>query len=323
MLCKICGNSENNTTHVAREMMLGLRDEFTYMECAKCACLQLVNPPKEISTYYPSDYYSYANPRSLASILKRLRASYARKGLNPFGALVAYLYGPDDAIRSISRLDLKKDVRLLDVGCGSGGLLSNLKRMGFKNLAGVDPFLPSSTERNGIRLLKKELSELDGEFDVVMLHHAFEHMEDPASVLEHLRRILSPEGIIILRIPLCDSYAWKHYGVNWHQLDAPRHLFLHTNKSMSILAEQAQLVISEIIYDSTLLQFVISEEYLRDIAQADKNSYIKDPFRSIFSLRDIRTFVRQGRQLNRDKNGDSACFYLRKELLTANYEQTN
>ena len=180
------------------------------------------------------------------------------------------------------------------------------------DLAGVDPFIPSSTDREGIRLLKKELWELDGQFDVVMLHHAFEHMEEPATVLEHLRRILSPEGIIILRIPLCDSYAWKHYGVNWHQLDAPRHLFLHTNKSMSILTERAQLVISEIIYDSTLLQFVISEEYVRNIAQVDKKSYVNDPLGSIFSLRDIRAFRRQCRQLNCDKNGDSACFYLRK-----------
>ena len=322
MLCKICGNSEQNTTHIGREMMLGLRDEFTYIECAQCACLQLATPPKKMSKYYPSTYYSYANPGGLASILKRQRASYAGNGLNPLGALVAYFYGPDNAIRSVSRLNLRKDVRLLDVGCGSGGLLSNVKRMGFKNLAGVDPFLASSTEREGIPLLKKELSEIDGEFDVVMLHHAFEHMEDPAAVLKHLRRILSPDGIIILRIPLCDSYAWKHYGVNWHQLDAPRHLFLHTNKSMRILAEKADLVISEIIYDSTLLQFVVSEEYVRNIAQADKNSYINDPLRSIFSLGDILAFRRQCHQLNRDKNGDSACFYLRKPL-TENHEQTS
>jgi len=320
MLCKICGNSEQNTTHVGREMMLGLRDEFTYFECAECGCLQLAAPPKDMQKYYPSTYYSYANPRGLASILKRQRASYARNGLNPFGALVAYLYGPDNAIRSVSRLNLKKDARLLDVGCGSGGLLSNLKRMGLKNLAGVDPFMAASTEREGIPLLKKELSEVDGEFDVIMLHHAFEHMDNPTSVLGQLRRILSPAGVIILRVPLCDSYAWKCYGVNWHQLDAPRHLFLHTNKSMSILAEKAELVISEVIYDSTLLQFVISEEYVRNIAQADKNSYVNDPLRSIFSLRDIRAFNRQCRQLNRDKNGDSACFYLRK-TRTENHEQ--
>jgi 2-polyprenyl-3-methyl-5-hydroxy-6-metoxy-1,4-benzoquinol methylase len=293
-------------------MMLGLRDEFTYIECGQCGCLQLADPPKEMPKYYPNTYYSYANPRGLASFLKRQRASYARNGLNPFGALVAYLYGPDNAIRSVSRLKLKTDVRLLDVGCGSGGLLFNLKRMGFKNLTGVDPFLPASIERAGFHLLKKELSELDDEFEVVMLHHAFEHMDDPSSVLESLRRILSAEGIIILRIPLCDSYAWKHYGVNWHQLDAPRHFFLHTIKSMSILIERAQLVVSEMVYDSTLLQFVISEEYARNIAQSDKHSYVNDPFRSIFSLPDIRAFRRQCRQLNLDKNGDSACFYLRK-----------
>jgi len=313
MFCKICGNSEHNATHVGREMMLGLREEFIYIECDKCGCLQLAYPPKEMPKYYPNTYYSYANPRGLAAILKRQRASYARNGWNPVGALVAYLYGPDNAIRSVSRLNLKRDVRLLDVGSGSGGLLFNLKRMGFKNLTGVDPFLPESMESDGVSLLKKELSKLDAEFDVVMLHHAFEHMENPSSVLEHLRRILSPDGVIILRIPLCDSYAWKHYGVHWHQLDAPRHLFLHTNKSLSMLIEKAQLVVSEIVYDSTLLQFVISEEYARDIAQSDKRSYVNDPFRSIFSLGDIRAFARKSRQLNGERNGDSACFYLRKK----------
>ena len=79
-----------------------------------------------------------------------------------------------------------------------------------------------------------------------------------------------------------------------------------------MLAEKAQLVISETTYDSTLLQFVISEEYVRNIAQADKKSYVNNPLNSIFSLRDVRDFRRQSHELNRNHNGDSACFYLRK-----------
>ena len=312
MLCKICGNAEGNTTHVAREMMLGLREEFNYLQCSGCGCLQLTQIPPDMAKYYPENYYSYANQRGIASILRHQRASQAAGGLNPFGALVAYFYGEDNAIRSIIRLQVPNDARILDVGCGSGGLLFDLQRLGFESLTGLDPFLVADIESGTVRLLKKDLFEFEGDFDVVMLHHAFEHMDDPASVLAHLKRILSPKGVIVLRIPLKDSYGWEHYGVNWHQLDAPRHFFLHTRKSMAMLAKEARLVISEIVYDSTLLQFAISEEYQRDIPQAAKNSYTKNPLRSIFSLSDIRNFRRRTQQLNQEGNGDSACFYLSK-----------
>lgn len=312
MTCKICGNSDPGKTHVAREMMLGLRDEFTYFECASCGCLQLIDVPPDMHRYYPDNYYSYAKGHSLGAFVRGQRAAYARNGLNPIGALMSYLYGPDRALESIARLSLGKDVSIMDVGCGSGGLLLNLKRAGFSNLTGTDPFLPADIETNGIRLLKGEVFEVEGQFDVVMLHHAFEHMSEPARVLKQVSRMLRPDGVAILRTPVSDGDAWRDFGVNWHQLDAPRHLMVHTVKSMTILAEAAGLTISEIVYDSTLLQFIVSEEYLQGIPQTDQKSFTHNPFRSIFSLSQIRSFRERARRLNEMKRGDSACFYLRK-----------
>jgi len=312
MTCKICANAEQGKTHVVREMMLGLREEFTYSECAGCGCLQLVDIPEDMAKYYPKDYYSYATGRSLGSFVRAQRAAYARSGINPIGALMSWLYGPDAALDSITRLMLSKDASVLDIGCGSGGLLLSLKRAGFHKLTGADPFLPCDVETNGVRLLKRQVSELDGKFDVVMLHHAFEHMAEPQLVLRHVKRILGDQGVVILRTPLSDSEASTQYGVNWHQLDAPRHLFIPTTESMTIVTEAAGLAISQIVYDSTLLQFILSEQYVRDISQADKRSYTNNPFRSIFSLRKIRSFRRRARQLNEARTGDSACFYLRR-----------
>ena len=293
-------------------MMLGLRDEFTYSECSRCGCLQLVDVPADMARYYPKNYYSYANKRSLGSFLRNQRVAYVRNGINPLGALMYYLYGADEAINSISRLKLSKNASVLDIGCGSGGLLLSLKRAGFSNLTGADPFLPNDIETNGVHLFRKPLDEVEGEFDVVMLQHAFEHMAEPQLVLKQLNNILRPNGIVILRMPVSDTYAWKHYGVNWHQLDAPRHLFIHTRKSMAIIASGADLAISEVVYDSTLMQFIVSEQYARDISQADKRSYTNNPFRSIFSWREIKMFRQRVHQLNERDDGDSACFYLRK-----------
>jgi 2-polyprenyl-3-methyl-5-hydroxy-6-metoxy-1,4-benzoquinol methylase len=312
MACNICGNIGEGKTHIAREMMLGLGDEFTYFECAGCGCLQLINVPDDMARYYPDNYYSYSKGHSLGTFVRGQRAAYARNGLNPLGALMSYLYGPDRALESVARLSLSRDASILDVGCGSGGLLLNLKRQGFTNLRGTDPFLPADIETNGVRLLKGDVFEVAGEFDVVMLHHAFEHMSEPELVLKQVAKILSPDGIVILRTPVSDSEAWKHYGVNWHQLDAPRHLIVHSTKSMAIVAEAAGLSISKIVFDSTLLQFVVSEQYARGITQADPRSYTNNPFRSIFSLREIRSFRQRARQLNETRRGDSACFYLRK-----------
>jgi hypothetical protein len=36
LACAICGNRRDNHIHVAREMMLGLREEFRYLECGNC-----------------------------------------------------------------------------------------------------------------------------------------------------------------------------------------------------------------------------------------------------------------------------------------------
>ena len=47
--CAICGNQPNNTIHIAREMMFGLRDAFRYLECAACGCVQLLDVPSDMS----------------------------------------------------------------------------------------------------------------------------------------------------------------------------------------------------------------------------------------------------------------------------------
>jgi hypothetical protein len=63
--CRICGNSEGNTTIVVREMMFGSRDPFDYLVCAVCGCIQIAEVPKNLSDYYPSDARSYKiDPRN-------------------------------------------------------------------------------------------------------------------------------------------------------------------------------------------------------------------------------------------------------------------
>ena len=72
MICKICGNSENNKIFNIKEMMFGFRDKFIYFECSKCSCLQIEKIPENMGKYYPSDYYSFKKADKSRNILKQI-----------------------------------------------------------------------------------------------------------------------------------------------------------------------------------------------------------------------------------------------------------
>ena len=62
--CRICRNIEGNSAHFPKEMMFGWREEFEYLECARCGCLQIAEIPSDLAKYYPrEDYYAYKPPR--------------------------------------------------------------------------------------------------------------------------------------------------------------------------------------------------------------------------------------------------------------------
>jgi hypothetical protein len=144
------------------------------------------------------------------------------------------------------------------------------------------------------------------------MNHSFEHMPDPHGVFGHLRRLLDRKGWLVIRTPVATGLVWRKYGVDWIQLDAPRHRFIHTRKSIEVLARAAALVLDSVIYDSTEFQFWGSEQYRLDIPLKDKRSYNVSPSNSVFSKSQIANFSNQAEEVNRNGEGDQACFYLRR-----------
>jgi SAM-dependent methyltransferase len=202
-----------------------------------------------------------------------------------------------DALRP---LDKKNSI--LDIGCGTGNLLQAMCIWGFKNLVGIDPYIENDINYpSGVKILKTDIFKHNGNYDIIMAHHSFEHMDNPHSVFERFHDLVNPGGKILIRIPVSDSYAWRKYGVNWFQLDAPRHFFLHTVRSMSILAEKNKFRITSVIYDSTKLQFLMSEKYLRGKIL---NSAIN------FSYYHKIQCKKEANRLNLLGDGDQACFVL-------------
>ncbi|HFC92887.1 MAG TPA: class I SAM-dependent methyltransferase, partial [Leucothrix mucor] len=227
---------------------------------------------------------------------------------------VAHQFMPHSKIHTLQKAGITTDSRILDVGCGAGHLLHSLREAGFSNLLGVDPFNADDIHYdNGLSIEKKSIHDVEqGDWDLIMFHHSFEHVFDQQEVLAKATSLLKPNGVCLVRVPTASSWAWEHYGVNWVQLDAPRHLFLHSVDSMKLLAEKVGLQMKDVVYDSFAFQFWGSEQYIKNVALNDKSSYAVNPEQSAFSKQDIAGFEKRSIELNKENQGDQAAFYLRK-----------
>lgn len=316
--CRICGNTNGNKKFIAREMLFGTKEEFEYYECASCKCVQIKGIPPNIGKYYPSDYNSFYRAKKIRDniVKKFLKAIMAKHYLtdnyNPLGKFLLKLFDPG-FLEKIKKTNVSFNSRILDVGSGNGLRLVGLARNGFTNITGIDPFIKEDIfYDNGIKIFKKNIFELEGKFDMIMLNHALEHIDEPLSVMNEINRLLSPSGTALIRIPIANSYSWRKYEVNWVALDPPRHLFLHTTESIKILAGKSGFELTNIMYDSTAYQFWGSEQYLKDIPMRDKRSYYENPRKSIFTKDQIEQYEIKAKELNAKGEGDAACFYLKK-----------
>ena len=317
--CSVCGNIHNNSKYAVSEMMFGFRDEFEYLECSKCGCLQIINVPLSLAKYYPSEYYSFKMPESNGSKLRRFflgrQTAQFLNGNKLVSRMVCWLMPLSCEyfrVRGLLDIKLSKKSRILDVGCGSGDLLFFLAEAGFRNPLGIDAYVESDIiYGNGDKVRKATLQDISGEYDLIMFQHSFEHMPNQLETLHRVNHLLAKNGVCLLNMPTVSSYAWKHYKENWVQLDAPRHLFIHSQDSIRMLACKAGFEVSKVVYNSLSFQFWGSIQYQNDIPLKSNESYGANPSKSMFSRTQIIEFQRQAKELNTIGQGDAAAFYLK------------
>lgn len=290
--------------------MFGVRDEFTYYECSGCGCLQIAEVPANIMKYYPPYYYSFNSKipalqerkSGIDLIFDQILLSSKERKLRR------------EAAGYLEPIKANKQQKILDIGCGKGELICRLFNMGFENVSGTDKYLPEEIDHGfGVQIMKKDLTELeDKSYDLLMMHHVFEHMFFPEEELRECFRILKPNSYLMIRIPI-KGFAWEKYKENWVQLDAPRHFFIHTLNSMELLSQKTGFKVQNVVYDSIAFQFVGSELYKRDIPLHDPETHAPYPAREIFNKRERSFFRREAKRVNEIKSGDQAIFYLYKD----------
>lgn len=297
-------------------MMYGSNESFEYSECSNCHCLQIKEIPDDVSKYYCNDQYYSFNKNNLNRYIRfffKKRDEYCLFKKSLFGKIFNIKY-PNLFFSILGDLGIKYDSKILDVGCGTGNFLNQLKSLKFKDLTGIDIYIETEIKSENFKIFKKSIQELpdNQKFDFIIFSHSFEHMEDPYETLLKVNEILSEKGTCILGIPVKTTYIWDLYGINWVQIDAPRHFYVYSLESLDILLKKTGFKIDNTIFNSTEFQFWGSEQYKRGIPLNSDNSYFINQKKSIFSSKEINEFKKHAKVLNREKSGDQALFVLKK-----------
>ena len=308
--CRICGGATDLSVR-ATERMFGFGGEFWYDRCESCGGVQLREVPDDLPAFYPDNYYAFATrdatPSGVRAMVRFIRDALVVGRGRRVGRWMEPLLSPGMLqMRAwLERAGVSRHSRILDVGCGDGAWLRRLRDHGYAHLLGVDPFIVTPIVHRGRMLVQKgTLDDVSGEWDLIMFHHSLEHIADQRGTLASVAGRLASGGRCLIRIPIVSSDAWEEYRDRWVQLDAPRHLVLHSTESLKRLAESVGLQVEAVVHDSTMFQFEGSELYRRDRPLTELSP-------ATYSRAQRRAFAQRAAVLNARGRGDQAAFYLR------------
>jgi SAM-dependent methyltransferase len=309
-------------------MLFGTRERFDYLLCRRCGTMRIASVPPDLARYYPPDYYDGGgveptepeskrrSPAAAAGAIRdealllgrrRRLARWTRRWAPPLAAEVrrGSAFTRRAGLRSF-------DDPILDVGCGRRAMnLLNLRTLGFRRLLGIDPFLEGDGDFAGIPLRRRSIEEQSGSFQAITFHHSFEHVPDPEATLASAARRLRPGGVLLIRTPVMGTWFWEQYGTAWWELDPPRHLFVHTRAGLELVAGRAGLALVDIVWDSSYVEIIASEQIARDVAWREPGSWYCDPPAG-FDAETILEYRSRVATLNEGGRAGRAGFYFRR-----------
>ncbi|MGL1930801.1 MAG: class I SAM-dependent methyltransferase [Desulfotalea sp.] len=173
------------------------------------------------------------------------------------------------------------NMKMLDVGCGEGWLLSEFHKSGIQvvgldfSIHGIEKFnpdlVPSFEQGNIYKLLSEKVNSKET-FDIITLANVVEHVTDPVQLLLEIKKILSDSGILVITVPNDFSHLHKilldkeFISKEWW-LAYPDHLSYFNKENMGSLLNDLGFEIKSIVADNPI-----------DLNLFNENSnYIKDP----------------------------------------------
>ena len=228
--CPVCGASDYSQFAVGFDYeLLTCSNPWRFVQCRACQHVWLNPRPAvaELGVVYPPTYYAY-NYDTINPIARKAKEMLDRR-----------------KIAKIVRLCPKAPKSYLDVGCGDGRFLRVMEQLGVprSGLYGLelDKRVVERLRGQGYGGVFCERAEdissfPKGGIDLATMFHVIEHVDNPGTVIGHVRRWLSPGGVFALETPNLDSLDARLFRrTYWGGYHFPRHWNLFTPAAISRL----------------------------------------------------------------------------------------
>jgi SAM-dependent methyltransferase len=151
--------------------------------------------------------------------------------------------------RAMREAELGADAALVDVGAGTGGMLSRIA--GSARCLGVEYAAAGVAlcRSRGLRVVRGGLPQLplrDADFDVALSMDVFEHVEDDAAAVREVRRVLRPGGRLIATVPAL-RWLWSEHD------EALHHFRRYHRRDFDALLRDNGFEVVRLSYYNTLL----------------------------------------------------------------------
>ncbi|WP_297508463.1 class I SAM-dependent methyltransferase [Flavobacterium sp.] len=153
---------------------------------------------------------------------------------------------------------------LLDIGAGTGEFLLICKKNGWQ-VTGIEPSdkAKAIAQKKGIHIETAIGLLPDHSFDVITMWHVLEHVPDLNHQLDELKRLLKPNGTIIIAVPNFNSLDAKLYLEYWAAYDVPIHLWHFSKTAIQKIFATKDMELKKVIpmkFDSFYVS-LLSEKY--------------------------------------------------------------
>ena len=199
-ICPVCDHTEGEVLHTQKFILADnhpLRDGYDVVCCGRCGfCFA-----DTVATQRDYDEF-YANFSKYADI----------KTSTGGGGTPTDLERIRETVAEIARVKGDRAARILDMGCANGGLLRELRALGFSRLCGIDPSrgcVEQTRQASGAEGFAGTLFNMPagaGTFDGVILSHVLEHVRDLKPALLDLRRFMNPGAWLYVETPDATRY---------------------------------------------------------------------------------------------------------------------
>lgn len=136
-------------------------------------------------------------------------------------------------------LPASKSARILDIGCGYGQFLGEMKRLGYEHLQGIDISKEALEECAKKGIPAEEIKDICNyfpthKFDLIVMNHVLEHIEKEKVIdtLIHIHKhLLNDKGKFALMVPNGQSFT----GTYWRYEDFTHHLVFTAGSCLYVL----------------------------------------------------------------------------------------